>query len=83
MCSRCLRAVEERVHHHLLDDDQSSMAPTEECEEDERSLLDLENRDGAESINSQSGFRSSVSIKVRNCFYFKNLLFGILRNRMI
>ena len=81
MC-RCLRAVEQSGALHMLDDDQSSLAATEECDEDERSLLDLDERqrDGAESINSQSGFRSSVSIKVRNCFYFKNLLFGIMRD---
>lgn len=61
MCSRCFRAMEDRVHFNYMDDEQSSMAPTEECEEDEASLLDLDER---QSVNSQSGFRSSVSIKV-------------------
>ncbi|KAM7349175.1 cerebellar degeneration-related protein 2-like isoform 2-T2 [Cochliomyia hominivorax] len=61
MCSRCLRSMDDR-----LNDEQSSLAPTEECEEDEeRSLLDLEgNRDDNASEHSQAAYRSSMSIKV-------------------
>lgn len=78
MCSRCLRSMDDRL---TVNDEQSSLAPTEECEEDEeRSLLDLEgNRDDNASEHSQAAYRSSMSIKVRNCFYFKTLLFGLMR----
>ncbi|XP_046802546.1 uncharacterized protein LOC111684866 isoform X2 [Lucilia cuprina] len=63
MCSRCLRSMDDRL---TVNDEQSSLAPTEECEEDEeRSLLDLDgNRDDNESEHSQAAYRSSMSIKV-------------------
>ncbi|XP_065364190.1 uncharacterized protein centrocortin isoform X2 [Calliphora vicina] len=63
MCSRCLRSMDDRL---MINDEQSSLAPTEECEEDEeRSLLDLEgNRDDNASEHSQAAYRSSMSIKV-------------------
>lgn len=71
MCSRCMRVVEERG---TIGDEQSSLAPTEEYHEDEeRSLLD----NGSEC--SQAAYRPGVSIKVRNCFYFKTLLIDIMR----
>lgn len=63
-------------------DEQSSLAPTEECEEDEEnSLLDLEGSRAGDNVSehSQAAFRSSMSIKVRNCFYFKTLFYGLLR----
>lgn len=80
MCSRCLRSMDDR---NTVNDEQSSLAPTEECEEDEeRSLLDLEvNRDDNASISSQAGYhaqRAGISIKVRNCFY---LIFLGLMNK--
>ncbi|XP_073834510.1 cerebellar degeneration-related protein 2-like isoform X1 [Musca autumnalis] len=62
MCSRCLRSMDERAI-----DEQSSLAPTEECEEDEEnSLLDLEGSRAGDnaSEHSQAAYRSSMSIKV-------------------
>ena len=86
MCSRCLRSMDDRL---TVNDEQSSLAPTEECEEDEeRSLLELEGGGGQRhaggmddnaSEHSQAAYRSSMSIKVRNCFYFKTLIFGLMR----
>uniref|UniRef100_A0A1B0G5R8 Cerebellar degeneration-related protein 2-like n=1 Tax=Glossina morsitans morsitans TaxID=37546 RepID=A0A1B0G5R8_GLOMM len=63
MCSRCLRSMDDRI---TFNDEQSSMAPTEECEEDEeRSLLGLEsNRDDNASEHSQAEYRPSMTIKV-------------------
>ncbi|KAL9881854.1 cerebellar degeneration-related protein 2-like isoform 2-T4 [Glossina fuscipes fuscipes] len=63
MCSRCLRSMDDRI---TFNDEQSSMAPTEECEEDEeRSLLGLEsNRDDNASEHSQAEYRHSMTIKV-------------------
>lgn len=47
MCYRCLRAIEHRV---VLNDDQSSIAVTEECDGDEDCSLmslDLRNHEGS------------------------------------
>ncbi|XP_075154587.1 cerebellar degeneration-related protein 2-like isoform X2 [Haematobia irritans] len=62
MCSRCLRSMDDRIN-----DEQSSLAPTEECEEDEEnSLLDLEGSRAGDnaSEHSQAIYRSNMSIKV-------------------
>ncbi|XP_037937188.1 cerebellar degeneration-related protein 2-like [Teleopsis dalmanni] len=64
MCSRCLRSVEDRL---TVNDEQSSIAPTEEGEEhEERSLLELEdaNCDENASEQSQVAYRPNVSIKI-------------------
>ncbi|XP_053948265.1 uncharacterized protein LOC128856873 isoform X2 [Anastrepha ludens] len=55
MCSRCLRVVEERG---TIGDEQSSLAPTEEYQDEEHNLLDNA------SECSQAGYRAGVSIKV-------------------
>lgn len=79
MCSRCLRACDDR---NTINDEQSSIAPTEEEDDEERSLLDMDGNIGhdGEPTDRIGVYRSNVSIKVRNCFYFKTLFLGILRS---
>ncbi|XP_055915535.1 cerebellar degeneration-related protein 2-like isoform X2 [Eupeodes corollae] len=64
MCSRCLRACDERLTAH---DEASSIAPTEE--DDDRSLLDMEAVGGGNESNGDTSsqvayHRSAVTIKV-------------------
>ncbi|XP_055846443.1 cerebellar degeneration-related protein 2-like isoform X2 [Episyrphus balteatus] len=64
MCSRCLRACDERLTVH---DEASSIAPTEE--DDDRSLLDMEAVGGGTESNGDTSsqvayHRSAVTIKV-------------------
>lgn len=56
-----------------IGDEQLSLAPTDDYQDEERSLLDNA------SECSQAIYRPGVSIKVRNCFYIKNLLIDIMR----